>query len=115
MSTFQWAVLGLMGLGIGWMLLVRRGDVSPEDARRLVGEGALLLDVRTVAEFSSGHLPNAMNVPLGELDAKLRELGAKDRAIVVYCLSGTRSAMAKRALERAGFQKVVNLGAMSRW
>ncbi len=44
---------------------LRKGSAgSPRGAKRLVGEGALLLDVRTGAEFSSGHLPNALNVPL---------------------------------------------------
>ncbi|MBK7579390.1 MAG: rhodanese-like domain-containing protein [Myxococcales bacterium] len=97
------------------MLRRRFGDVSPSDARALVEGGALLLDVRTPGEYSSGHLPNAVNVPLGELGAKEAGLAPKDRPIVVYCASGVRSAAAESLLRRAGYAKVKNLGAMSRW
>lgn len=115
MTPIQWALLGAIVLLVVLSLLKRRGDTSPEEARRLVEEGALLLDVRTEGEFASGHLPNAMNVPLHELGSKLAKLGDKDRSVVVYCLSGTRSTAAARTLRGAGFSKVRNLGAMSRW
>ena len=115
MTPFQWALLGLMTALIVWMLLKRRGDISAEDAKKQVSDGALLLDVRTTGEFSAGHLPNALNIPLSELSARLEKLEPKDRTIIVYCLSGTRSASAVGALKRAGFEKVSNLGAMSRW
>jgi phage shock protein E len=114
-SLLQWVLIGLTLLLVGWMLLKRRGDITAEEARRWVENGALLLDVRTATEFSAGHLPSARNVPVGELQRKLNEIGAKDRPIVVYCLSGSRSAMAKRLLQSAGFQKIANLGSMSRW
>ncbi len=115
MTPFQWTLLGLTGLILLWMLLKRRGDVTPEAAKKLVSDGALLLDVRTAAEFSMGHLPGAVNIPLDQLGSRLGKLEPKDRAIVVYCLSGSRSAAAKGALKSAGFEKVANLGAMSRW
>lgn len=115
MSPFQWALLAAIVLLVVFMLLKRRGDVTPEEAKRLVEGGARLLDVRTTAEFSSGHLPGAQNVPLGELGSKLEGLGDKDKDVIVYCLSGTRSAAAARLLKNAGFSKVRNLGAMSRW
>jgi len=104
-----------MVLLVLWTVLKRRGDTSPEEARKLVADGALLLDVRTEGEFSSGHLPKATNIPLHELGAKLDKLGSKERAIVVYCLSGSRSSAAARVLRGAGFAKVANLGSMSRW
>ena len=74
-----------------------------------------LVDVRSAAEFASGHLAGAINVPVGDLNAHLDPLGAKDKPIVVYCASGTRSAMARSALKGKGFAQVFNLGAMSRW
>lgn len=43
----------------------RRGDVRGEEARKLVAGGARLLDVRTSREFAAGHLPGAVNIPLG--------------------------------------------------
>jgi rhodanese-related sulfurtransferase len=115
MSTFQWALLALTGALLLWMLLKRRGDVSPDEARAMLDDGGLLLDVRSAAEFSTGHLPGAENVPLGDLGKKLLKLGPKTRPIVVYCLSGARSGVAASMLKRAGFERVRNLGAMSRW
>lgn len=99
-----------------WMFLQRRGGVSSAEAKRLVKEeGARLLDVRSPGEFASGHLDGARNVPVQELAGRIGEVGAKDVPVVVYCASGMRSATAAKMLREAGFTKVANLGAMSRW
>ncbi len=69
--------------------------VSPEVlSRELDGPSPpLLVDVRTAAEWSLGHLPTAHHVPLAELEGRVRELPA-GREIVAYCQSGRRSATA---------------------
>lgn len=92
-----------------------RPDISGEEARRMVAGGARLLDVRTSAEFASGSLPNARNIPVAELGNRTRELGGKEKPVVVFCQSGARSATAKRMLTSAGFTTVRNLGPLSRW
>jgi rhodanese-related sulfurtransferase len=77
--------------------------ISGEEARRLVAEeGAVLLDVRTLAEFVDGHAEGAKNVPLQQLSARLSEL-PEDRPVVVYCRSGGRSAAAASLLRRHGY------------
>ncbi|MBK7859874.1 MAG: rhodanese-like domain-containing protein [Archangiaceae bacterium] len=81
----------------------------------MVSEGAKLVDVRSSAEFATGHLPGAINVPVQELASRLSALGSKDQVKLLYCASGTRSAMARSMLKRHGFTRVFNLGAMSRW
>jgi phage shock protein E len=91
------------------------GKTSGKDARRLVAEGARLLDVRTPSEFAQGHLPGALNMPVQELENRLDELGVRSRPLVVYCRSGSRSGSAKRVLERHGFIAVHDLGAMGRF
>lgn len=92
------------------------GTTSSAECHRWVSEGAQLVDVRSPSEYASGHLEGAVNIPVQELPARVGELGRdKSRAIVLYCRSGSRSAHAKRLLEQAGFAKVANLGAMSRW
>lgn len=111
----QIVVGSLVVAAIVWLLFLRGGGVSGSEARRLVGSGALLVDVRTPKEFSTGHIDGAVNIPLQGLDQRLGELGAKDRAIVLYCRSGNRSGRARRMLESAGFRSVHDLGAMSRW
>ncbi len=90
------------------------GKTPAIDARKLVAEGALLLDVRSPGEFAAGHLPGALNIPVGDLGRRAGELGAKDRPLVVYCASGMRSASAAGQLRALGFAAVHDLGGMSR-
>ncbi len=104
-----------IALVVGFILLTRLGKVAPTKAHALVEGGALLVDVRTEAEFASGHLPGASNVPLDRLSNKAADLVKKGKPLVVYCASGMRSASAKRILARAGAAEVYDLGAMSRW
>jgi phage shock protein E len=92
-----------------------RGDVSGAEARKLVGNGALLLDVRTQEEFALRHIEGALNIPVQQLDRRIGELGTKDRPVVVYCRSGRRSAHAARMLQEAGYTSVHDLGGMNRW
>lgn len=112
-SVMQWALP--VGLIVAFLVFKRLGQVSSADARRMVQEGAKLVDVRSPGEFSSGHLPGAINVPLQELSSHVKKLGEKDKPVVLYCASGTRSAMAKSTLKGLGFTQVHNLGSMGRW
>ena len=89
--------------------------ISGTDARGLVADGALLVDVRSGGEFSGGHIEGAVNIPIQELSGRMEELGDKEDQIVVYCQSGGRSAMANRLLERNGFSKVHDMGGIGRW
>lgn len=89
--------------------------VSGEDARALVQGGALLLDVRSPEEFAAGHLDGAVNIPVDALEARLDEVGPKERAVVVYCRSGVRSRRARALLLERGWVKVENLGGMGNW
>jgi rhodanese-related sulfurtransferase len=100
------------------MLLLSRmflGKVEPTKARELVAAGGTLVDVRSPQEYSSGHIPGALNIPVQQLADRMRELGETSRPVVVYCASGMRSASARSMLRRAGFQHVHDLGAMRRW
>ncbi|MFO0571717.1 MAG: rhodanese-like domain-containing protein [Polyangiaceae bacterium] len=81
-------------------------------ATELLQKGAILLDVRTREEFQQEHVQGAMNIPLSELPRRVDELGDKGHPVVLYCLSGARSASAKELLLRAGFRHVHDLGAM---
>lgn len=84
-------------------------------ARRLIAEGAIVLDVRTPAEFAAGHLDGAVLLPVQELPARIGEVerltgGDRAKTIVVHCASGARSAKAKQMLVAAGFTRVTNAG-----
>jgi len=74
--------------------------------------GARIIDVRTPDEFADGSYPKAKNIPLAVLQARINELEPKDKAVVVFCASGARSAQAARLLKQAGFVDVVNAGGL---
>lgn len=81
----------------------------------LVQSGALVIDVRTPAEFSGGAIQGAVNIPHDEIAARIGQVEAdKSRPIIVYCRSGARSAVAKKSLEQAGYTQVVNGGGFSK-
>jgi rhodanese-related sulfurtransferase len=80
-------------------------EVSREEARRLVEEGAQLVDVRADHEWEAGRIASAKHVPLPELPQRTEEI-EKDRPVVVYCRGGNRSSMAAAALNEAGFEAV---------
>jgi rhodanese-related sulfurtransferase len=110
-------ILLVLAIIVGAVLYMRFTSVrvSGGDARQMVADGALLLDVRSPEEFSGGHIEGAMSIPIQELARRMGELGDKDAEIVVYCQSGGRSAMAKRLLESNGFTKVHDMGGMRQW
>ena len=98
-----------------FFVLKKLGQVSPAKARELVAAGALLVDVRTAGEFAEGHLASAVNIPLDVLGQKISgHVKDKSQPILVYCLSGSRSALAKRILKGQGFSEVHNLGSVFR-
>ncbi|MFT5686985.1 MAG: phage shock protein E [Myxococcota bacterium] len=101
----------LFGGGTGDSATAR---VSGTQARQLVTDGALLLDVRTPTEFGGGHLPDALNVPVGQLARRMDEI-PQDRPIVVYCRSGARSSRAAGMLSRNSRGPIHDLGPMSAW
>lgn len=83
------------------------------EARRALASGAVLLDVRSRAEFHEGHLPHAINIPLPELSVRLDEVRRRARAVVVYCRSGNRSSEAAQLLASTDLTRVIDLGAQS--
>ena len=82
------------------------------DYAQLVKEGAIILDVRTSGEFSTGHIKGSVNIPVNALSKNLAKLKAKNKPIITCCASGMRSASAKGILTSNGFTNVHNGG---RW
>jgi sulfur-carrier protein adenylyltransferase/sulfurtransferase len=77
-------------------------EVSREEARKMLAEGAQLIDVRADHEWEAGRIAGATHVPLPELPQRSGEFD-KDRPVVVYCRGGNRSSMATAALAEAGY------------
>ena len=84
------------------------------DVKEKIKNGALVVDVRTVGEFSGEHYNGALNIPVDEVQRRISEFGNnKDREIILYCRSGGRAGSAKQMLESAGFKKVTNAGGLT--
>jgi phage shock protein E len=93
----------------------RRSHEEVSVMRQAVADGALLLDVRSQSEFNGGHLDGALNIPVGALESRIKELGSVDRSVVVYCASGVRSRTASKLLQKNGFHDVHDLGSLRNW
>lgn len=104
-------VMALAGTALLVAVGIQLFDQGKAHSREMPRD-ALLVDVRTPAEYSAGHAEGAVNIPVSELGERLGELGAKDRPIAVYCRTGNRSGYAKRYLEGQGFTRVVDLGTL---
>ncbi len=65
-------------------------------------QGAMIIDVRSPAEFKGGHIKGSVNIPLPSLQANLSKV-PKNKAIITCCASGMRSGSAKSLLKAAGY------------
>lgn len=86
------------------------GNKNKEQLSDAIKNGAFLVDVRTPAEFATGSVKGAVNIPLDKITGQLSAFKDK-KAIVVFCRSGSRSGMAKSILEQNGVSQVINGGA----
>jgi rhodanese-related sulfurtransferase len=110
-------------LASGVMLVlpaIRRGGggsaVSPQDATLMINrQDALVLDVRSAEEYGKGHVLNARNVPLAQLEGRTGELQKYKARPLIVCEDGARSS-AVAALRKLGFEKVYTLaGGLAAW
>jgi len=127
MSFIQenWLLILVMfssGAMLVWPLVQRRlspmKEVGNLNVTHLINHrDALLLDVRETREYEDGRLPNAVHIPLSQLEGRASELAKhKARPVVTYCATGNRSRMAGNALAKIGFAEMYNLhGGFRAW
>lgn len=92
--------------------------ISPEAANKRmdIEKGIVLLDVRTVEEYTEKHIPGSVLIPVEVINTQANEkLKDKNAAIFVYCRSGNRSAIAAQALADMSYTNVYNLGGINNW
>ena len=80
------------------------------DYKELVNKGAIILDVRSKGEYSSGHIKGSINIPVDQLQNYLSKLKDKNKTIITCCASGMRSGSAKTILLNNGYTDVHNGG-----
>jgi len=83
------------------------------DYKSMISDGGIIIDVRSPAEFYSGHIEGSLNIPLGELSSKIDQFTNKEQPIITCCASGMRSAGAARIFSAKGYTNVVNGGGWS--
>ena len=112
LDIFQkyWPLIALgLWFGYKWWNSRRVIAMLPE----LKKNGAVLIDVRSAAEFATANAPGTINIPLQELGSRLGEI-SKSAPVILCCASGTRSGMAKLFLKTKGYSKVHNIGTWSK-
>lgn len=74
----------------------------------------VIIDVRTAEEFAAGHIEGALNIPYEQIAGGIRSVKglSKDQPVLVYCRSGRRSGIAKAALEKEGWKRILDGGGM---
>jgi len=78
------------------------GGTADANLKQIIADGALIVDVRTPAEYRSGHIARSINIPLDSINGQLNVLKSKSKTIITCCRSGNRSGMAKSILSNAG-------------
>lgn len=111
----------MVALAVGALILLvvlarlRAATASAEGAAVPVPANAVVVDVRTPAEFAGGHAPRARNIPLDRLPNEFpRLVPDKGQAVFLYCRSGRRSGLAEQQLRALGYTNVHNLGSLER-
>ncbi len=105
--TLSWMYEGLMRVLGLWKI-----PLDLEKAKSLIKDGAVLIDVRSQNEFASESVDCSVNLPLENIEESSNEL--KGQTALFYCSSGARSHIAVEKLTKLGFDKIYDLGSMSR-
>ncbi len=84
-------------------------EITLEEMQKLIKNGAIVIDVRSMQEYNEGHVDGAILIPEYEIAQKIENKVGKDEQIVLYCSSGNRSRRAKKKLEEMGYKNVYNL------
>lgn len=87
-----------------------RKDINEGIRNFCESKNAILLDVRTRAEYASGHIEGSRNLPLDEIDKVDSVIKDKNTPLYVHCLSGVRSARATAYLKGKGYREVHDIG-----
>lgn len=116
MSTADWILYLLLFSGLVFAIVSRRrGQISRRHAQQHIRQGAIVIDVRSPEEFNSGHLSQAFNMPLDEIESLLpAKIKDKNRVILLHCQTGLRSKKALSALAQRGYKNVFTLGSYER-
>ena len=129
MNKILCSILIIILLVIGVILMLSKKDknienemrikhVSMDEIVQIMNENTdyIILDVRTIAEYNEGHIPNAICIPNETIGSNtISELPDKEQLIVVYCRSGNRSKQAAEKLKKLGYTNLIEFGGIIDW
>ena len=117
MITYVLLTAIVLFIGYRFWVSSKLPKVTVSEAKELKKDKqSVFLDVRTLAEWKSGHIDSAIHIPLQELASRIVELNSKkDKQIIVYCQSGGRSTSATQILLKNGFNVKNMIGGYSAW
>lgn len=93
-------------------------QITQEEAKKMMEEqDVLILDVREQDEYDSGHILDAVLLPVGTINEETAEavIGEKDTIVLIYCRSGNRSKTASQALVNLGYTNIYEFGGINTW
>jgi phage shock protein E len=110
-NTIILLAFALIAVGLLRNSIARKRDLAdPTEITEALQNGALIVDVRTPAEYDQDHFPGAVNIPLQEIGQRATEL--MDQHIILYCNTGNRTSSAATILKRKGVTSIVNAGGL---
>jgi phage shock protein E len=112
-STFGFFVA--LVLSIVYVFYKRRGQLSIKKAREFIESGAIIIDVRSKAEYDAGHLSQAVNLPLDTITTSIAgTVYDRNRVLLLHCQSGARSRKAASRLTTTGYRSAYDIGSYGR-
>lgn len=126
MISRRWLIVGacllLIAIALGYHFFFKSGHtvyqkISQQEAKdKMAQDDVVILDVRTAAEYQTGHIPNAVLLPVDTVKTQAESmLPDKEQTLLVYCRSGNRSATASKYLIALGYQNVFDFGGINTW
>src|SRR5512145_1599964 len=107
MNWMFWMILA--GIVVAYLAIKRVSLASIRKAQEALRHGAIVIDVRSKEEFQDKHLPGAVNIPLDDLSSEIGRVAPdKSKTLLLHCLSGGRSGIARFSLKRMGYSSVHN-------
>ena len=89
---------------------LQQGDLTIEEVKNKIAQGAILLDVRSKQEYQEGHIQGSINIPNYEIIQRIeKEIPKKHQLIIVYCQYGSRSKDCYIKMRKMGYTNVYNL------
>jgi len=114
--AMNWEIVFAIAVALAVIFILKRSSqISSKNALEYLKNGAVVVDVRSPAEFNARHLQRATNIPLGEIETVLpRRVQDKRQVLLLHCQSGMRSGMAAKKLKVLGYTNAFNLGSYAR-